>query len=110
MKFLLDENVHIGLFSFLYKTGHDVKLCPKSTPDESIFNLALEEKRTIISRDADFVEQNIKFPNHFGIILIRIRPKEIEKQKLALSNLLTRYSDIKGKCIKLLSENEVELL
>jgi len=55
MKFLLDENVHKGLFSFLLKLGHDVKLSPKSIKNGEVFALALKEERLLVSRDEDFV-------------------------------------------------------
>jgi len=39
MKFLLDENVHRGLFSFLIKLGYEVKLSPKAIKNGEVFRL-----------------------------------------------------------------------
>ncbi|MEK6873642.1 MAG: DUF5615 family PIN-like protein [Nanoarchaeota archaeon] len=73
MKFLLDENVHRDISYFLKDLGHDVLLCPKGIENGEVFNLAIKEKRILITRDADFLETYV-YPreNHFGILLMRI--------------------------------------
>ena len=56
MKFLLDENIHKGLFQFLQNEGYDVKFSPKSIDDQEVFAIAVKEKRVLLSRDADFID------------------------------------------------------
>ena len=114
MKFLLDENVHRRLFTFLVKLGHDVKLSPKSIKNGEVFGLSSKEERILITRDSDFLD-NDKFPlsTHFGILLLRIRPKDIESQKLAMSKLLKEHpnaEEFNGKVVKIFSDKDFEFL
>ena len=112
MKFLLDENVHRGLFSFLNKLGHDAKLSPKTIKNGEVLKLALSEKRLLISRDKDFIENPHSSSKHFGIWLLRVPPKDLESQKKIISKLLKQFSSVefKGKIIKLLSDDNFEFL
>lgn len=108
MKFLLDENVHHGLFYFLIKLNHDVKLSPKGFVNGQVFGLAIEEKRILISRDEDFLNILV-YPSskHFGIFLIRIDPGDLEAQKKAIIKLLEQFPNpeaFKGKAITLFPE------
>jgi predicted nuclease of predicted toxin-antitoxin system len=109
MRFLLDENVHRGLFSFLRELGHDVKLPPKGSKNGEVFELAIREERILITRDADFVDHSL-FPTgkHAGIFLLRIHPKDLEAQKKALVGLLKGADGFKGKSVKIVSETEFE--
>lgn len=109
MKFLLDENVHRGLSVFLIKEKHDVKLCPKGIKNGEVIQLALEGGRTLISRDSDFLKHSI-FPNHFGIIILRMKPEDLEMQKRILSRFLSKYPDIEGKTVIIFSEDKVEFV
>ncbi len=109
MKFLLDENVHRGLFSFLIKLGYEVKLSPKAIKNGEVFRLAVNEKRTLISRDSDFLEFPVySSSEHFGIVLLRISPNDLKMQKEAVSKLLKKYSDLKGMVVILKSEEDME--
>jgi predicted nuclease of predicted toxin-antitoxin system len=114
MKFLLDENVHHGLFRFLVKSGHDVKLSPKSIKNGKVFELAVGEERILISRDADFIDLPLYHPSgHFGIWLLRIHPRDLEAQKRATSKLLEQFpspEEFKGKVIKILPDEKFEFL
>ena len=107
MRFLFDENVHRGLFSFLSKLGHDVKLCPNSIENGEVFKLALSEQRLLITRDKHFTEEKHASSKHFGIWLLRIAPGDLEAQKRAISELLKQRSEeeFKGKIIKLTPES-----
>lgn len=113
MRFLLDENVHSGLFSFLVKLGHDAKFSPKSMKNGKIFELSLKEERILVSRDDDFLDPTYTHSNNFGILFLRVPPKDLEQQKRALTKLLKKFpctEDFKGKTIKLLSDEEFEFL
>lgn len=114
MKFLLDENVHRGLFSFLSKLGHDVKLSSKGMENSKIFDLAVKEKRLLITRDAHFSNSDVYPPSkHFGIWLVRVPPEDLEAQRRAISKLLKQFpkaEELKGKVIVLLSGEKFEFL
>ena len=107
MKFLFDENVHKGLFSFLSKLRHDVKLSPNGIENGEVFELTLSEQRLLITRDKHFTEVQFTSSKHFGIWLLRISPEDIETQKQTISKLLKVHSpeEFKGKVIKLLPDD-----
>jgi predicted nuclease of predicted toxin-antitoxin system len=58
MKFLLDENVHRGLYFFLSKLGHDAKLTPKTIENGEVFRLSISEQRLLITRDKDTIQSS----------------------------------------------------
>ena len=107
MEFLFDENVHNGLFSFLSKLGHDVKLSPKGIENGEVFELALSEQRLLITRDKHFTEEQFTSSKHFGIWLLRIRARDLEMQKRTISKLLRLHSpeEFIDKVIKLLPDD-----
>jgi len=96
LKFLVDENVFPQVISRLRKSGHDVKAVKESSPpktsDDIIIDLALNEKRTIITFDKHF-GNIINYPpkDLFGIILIRIHPPLLDDIYYAIDNLFKRY-------------------
>src|SRR3989344_969531 len=91
MRFLLDESVHSGMFSFLSKLGHDVKLSPKIIKNGEVFSLSLKEERILVTRDSDFLDPAFTSSKHFGIWLIRLAPGDIEGQRQVVSRLLKQY-------------------
>ncbi|MEA3255065.1 MAG: DUF5615 family PIN-like protein [Candidatus Altiarchaeota archaeon] len=103
----MDENVHRGLFTFLSELGHDIKLSPKTISNGEVFKLALSEQRLLITRDADFLDNPFISSKHIGIWLLRIRPKDLESQKRAISKLLKQHSpeELRGKVVKLLQDD-----
>lgn len=69
MKILLDENFPEGFKKDLSKLGHDVShinRIKKGMKDNEVFELAIKEKRIIISNDLDF-KHYIK-EKHYGVI------------------------------------------
>ena len=111
MEFLLDENVHWGLFSFLKESGHDVKSSPKGIRNSKLFELALEERRVLITRDSDFLDKSL-YPasKHFGIILLRVSAEDLELQKKAISRFLEKVKELRGKVVVLFSDKRVKIL
>ena len=88
MRFLLDENVHRGLVSFLNGLGHDAVASPKGLTNGAVVAAATAEQRVLVSHDQDFSA----FPpitSHPGIIWIRILPKDLTPLKVAFQRLLT---------------------
>lgn len=70
MKFLLDENVPNSYKNQMKKLGYtDIKRINdfgKGMKDKEVFELSVNEERTIVSRDTDFFEW--KKEKHFGIV------------------------------------------
>ena len=107
MRFLFDENVHRGLYPFLSKLGHEVKLSPKGIENGDVFELALSEQRLLITRDKHFTEGRFSSSKHFGIWLLRVPARDLETQKRTISKLLKQYSseDPEGKVVKLVPDD-----
>ena len=113
MKFLIDENVHRRLFSFLVSLKQDAILSPQGWRNGQVFGLAFKEKRILLTRDEDFLGLNFVMSEHYGIVLLRVSSPDLEAQKRALSLLLEKFSnseEIKNKCIRLSSDKGIELL
>lgn len=78
LKLLTDENIAVSTVLVLRELGYDVKDIKEEKQqgisDETIIQIALKEKRTIITLDKDF--GNILLfppPLSFGVILIDLR-------------------------------------
>ena len=75
MRFLVDAQLPPALVTCLRSAGlearHVARLDPSLLSDESIWRLACEEGRTIVSKDADFVER-VRLSRH-GASLVWIR-------------------------------------
>lgn len=70
MKLLLDENFPEGFIKKLKKLGHDVShinQLGKGKTDKEVFNMAIQQKRIIISNDIDFMPYTKK-SDHYGVI------------------------------------------
>ena len=87
MRFLLDENVHHGLVSFLTGLGHEAVLSPKGLSNGAVFAAATSAGRVLISHDKDFAER-APLAGHPGVILLKILPMNFDQLKAALQRLL----------------------
>lgn len=84
MKFLCDMPVSGKVVAYLnllgYNTIHCREIKMEQASDEEIFQVALQEKRIIITMDLDFsaifVFQKVKFPS---LIIFRIKEPKPEK-------------------------------
>ncbi|MFA5856438.1 MAG: DUF5615 family PIN-like protein [Candidatus Pacearchaeota archaeon] len=101
VKFLIDENVHRGLYFFLKDLGYDVILSPKGIMNGQVFRLSLSEERILITRDSDFSKNPLLSSKHSGIILIKISPEDIESQKSSLLKLFEKVNNFESCIISL---------
>ena len=105
VKFLLDENVHRKLETFLRLKSYDVKIAPKGFSNGKLSDLSKFEERILITNDSDFS----KFSNEtaFSVILLRISQSDVESLFRAFSDLLIKkpkIEDFKDKIIILRKE------
>jgi predicted nuclease of predicted toxin-antitoxin system len=108
MRFLLDENVHHGLYPFLSNLGYDVKFSPKTIKNGEVFKLSTMENRILITRDSDFVQYSKR--ENSGIVLLRIHPKDLLQQQRALSKFLSKNRKLENKTFRISSDIDFELL
>lgn len=100
LKFLLDENVRIELYRYLNSEGFDVQYAPKSTKDSKIALISKQEKRILVTNDADFIEYEID--DIFSIVWLRIPQNEPKTLIFSFAKLLKEFKDFKGKLVILI--------
>jgi len=77
LRLLIDENVSPEIAFSLRESGHDIKNvsdCCKGCQDEKIAEIAINEKRTIVTFDLDFGE----LYHHLGVssVVLRLRSRD----------------------------------
>jgi predicted nuclease of predicted toxin-antitoxin system len=99
LKFLLDENIHVGVGEVLADMKYDARIIRLNDPgliDREIINLSIQEKRIIITQDLDFGELVYFYRlKPEGVILIRVHPSNLESQKRAIIEILTYLDKMK---------------
>ena len=74
MRFLVDENLPVGVSESLRDHGHDVLHLAHSghrgAADEEVWRLAAQEERIIVTRDLDFPMPDSPRPP--GVVLVRV--------------------------------------
>lgn len=97
--FVVDENVPQRIGEYLENLGYNVieiyHKKYKGMSDDEIFDLAIKEKRIIITFDKHF-SNILKYPldSHFGIVIIKIEPPIIENIIKSLKKLLKRANEL----------------
>ena len=87
MKFLVDAQLPVRLARFLQANGYDTlhtKDLPQenATSDSIINNISIEQKRIVITKDADFVDSFLTIDKPFKLLLVstgNIKNSELEK-------------------------------
>ena len=97
MKFLIDENIGSSIVAFLRNGGHDVQWIREiqcGMPDGEILQLALKEKRVVLTYDQDFGELVFhRQRKHSGVLLLRLQTDSVEYHLAALKNFLKEHSE-----------------
>lgn len=107
MKFLLDENVLPEVETFLVEAGYDVKRVFSGSENGEVINVALAEKRVLVTHDTHFSNILVYPPNRYcGIIRIRIHPPSTDKIVSSLRRLLNKVApEDFNKRLYILEEN-----
>lgn len=103
MRFLIDENLPLGIAEFLASLNHDVldvAVSPlRGASDKVLWSKAAEEKRIIVTRDLDYPIIGFK-PAPYGVILIRV-PSDFRSDQITRifkeSFKKTTFEEIKNK-------------
>jgi len=102
LKFLTDESAGIKLTNSLISAGFDCISVIDIKPgmkDTEILNIAVREKRVLITNDKDFGELiNRKKLSHCGVILLRLEEDTPIKRIEIIKDAINRFAEkIKGK-------------
>ncbi len=115
MIFLLDENIAPSLVTIIAKLGYkcfharDVKLL--STPDETIFNFAIDNDYILITHVLDFSRIHaLSGKQKPSVILFRVEPLTIEFMKNVLTeNLKSIESDLLNGAFVVVEEDQIRI-
>jgi predicted nuclease of predicted toxin-antitoxin system len=88
MRFLLDEDVPLGLRKALEVAGHDVVRVKTASSDPEVARNARAEARILVTLDKDFTNAKLYAPTTFTIVHIRIHPPYEEDVVNAFQDLL----------------------
>jgi predicted nuclease of predicted toxin-antitoxin system len=102
IKFLIDVGVGQKVDEWLKTKPYDLKTVRDIDPrmsDIEILNIAVSEKRLIITMDKDFGELVYKSKwAHSGILLLRLEDERIKEKIRVIETILSNYSsEIIGK-------------
>ncbi|HLD30824.1 MAG TPA: DUF5615 family PIN-like protein [Patescibacteria group bacterium] len=111
MKFLADENISKSVVLWLREKGHDVLWIiegHRQLFDEKILQLALVEKRILLTNDNDFGEFIFRQrQKHRGVVLFRLRNESKEIYLSILEILLRDFSQKLEQSFTVVSENQI---
>lgn len=96
-KFLLDENVHRGLYKYLKKNGYDVIFAPKSSTDKQLVKLSKTEKRILVTNDEDFIYYSKD--DVFSVVWLRIAQGDLAGLISSFGSLLEKFGDFSEKVV-----------
>ena len=99
LKFLLDENVKIVLFTFLTSRSFDAKLVTKSVKDSEIAKVSKKEKRILITNDHDF--QWYTKDQIYSVILLDIPQNDSKALIYSIEKLLKEFSNFPERTVLL---------
>lgn len=97
MKLFADESVWEITREFVRQLGHDLATVEErglaGASDEVVLAQALAEDRVLMSRDLDFSNILLYPPaNHWGIIVLRIKPHTTEAVHRILASVLIYFN------------------
>jgi predicted nuclease of predicted toxin-antitoxin system len=111
MRFVVDECTGPILAKWLRNEGHDVFSVfdqARGLSDDAILNLAVTEKRILITNDKDFGEMAYRSKAfHYGIILLRLDDERSQIKINVVSQLLKSYKDLLHRAFVVVNEDKV---
>ncbi len=85
-KFLLDENVHGRLGSFLKDKGFSVRPCARGASDRQVSEQSKTEELILVTNDSDF--ESVPPEKVFAVILLKIPQNNVSALLQAFGSLL----------------------
>lgn len=114
MKFLVDECTGPTVARWLRQQGHDVFSVydqARGMPDDEIIQMAVAQRRILITNDKDFGERIYRDHRpHRGLILLRLEDERAPSKIAVLSHLLTQYANRIDEAFVVVSEQRVRFV
>lgn len=98
MRWLVDECVSVSLVARLREAGHDAayvaEIAP-STDDDAVLDMAIRERRLLLTEDKDFGELIFGATERptFGVVMLRIRDERAAVRWPRLKEVIERYGE-----------------
>ncbi len=114
LNFLADVNIEKSIIDELKKSGYDIKWIAEVNPhmdDISIFKMASEENRILLTNDKDFGE--IVFRQKLvtsGIVLFRIKGQSANVKRGLFKKLLATHKDKIAKYFVVINKNRFRFI
>lgn len=114
MRFLADENIPVSAVSVLRSLGHDAKhlieTAYRGARDAVIFELAVQERRHLITKDLDFGNIFVYRPRkETGILVVRIRDDQPGKIGRLLAWFFNHFQGGLGSKLVILEEDKYRI-
>jgi len=97
LRFLVDESTGRGVTDWLRNAGHDVICVTESLPeahDSDILDLAVQDRRIVITNDKDFGELVFRSGRHHaGILLLRLSDESASTRIRMVSWTVEHYAN-----------------
>lgn len=114
IRFIADVNIEKSVIDFLIDAGYDVKWIPEyncGICDDELLQMALKEKRILITNDKDFGELVfLQKKASSGIILFRIKGQKVEYKVNLMKKLLLNFSDKLIKYFVIITEKKLRFM
>lgn len=95
MKFLADEGIDRSIVDGLRVIGFDVYYVieeVRGLDDETILQIAIDEKRILITKDKDFGELVFRLnKGHAGVVLLRLEGMSTRERADMVGSLILKY-------------------
>ena len=95
LRFVVDESTGRAVSACLRNAGHDVVCVTESTPearDSDILDMAVRDKRIVVTNDKDFGELVFRSGrHHVGILLLRLADESSENRVRLAALTVERY-------------------
>lgn len=101
-KFLLDENVRLGLYKYLLQKGVDVKLATKGASDQTLLKISRQEERILVTNDEDFSEATEDMV--YAVIWLRIPQNDEQALLKSFDKLIANIENPELKIFSLYEE------
>jgi len=101
---LADENIPRTVVELLRAKGYDVKWVVEAglqgADDNSLYKLAVEEQRVVISFDDYFAQRaHIDERHPLGVVILKFKPNNAQEVALLLNEALNIVGDLQGKLV-----------
>jgi predicted nuclease of predicted toxin-antitoxin system len=113
LSFLADVNVEKGLVDHIRASGYDIKWIPdydRQMSDDMLLEMAVREKRILITNDKDFGELVFRQTRLGGVILLRFKGQQVLDKIKVLRKLLEDHSSRVSGSLCILSNEKIRII